>query len=106
MFTQHKTIQFVEEFLQITTIILVHNIMIAIIGRETATPSADCAIKYIDLDMSVIAVLTSYISLSRGQCVKAIVRIRIIYALSTTSGWLFVLYVQHLIGLRCVPQCS
>ena len=36
--------------------------------------------------MSVIAVLTSYVSLSRGQCVKAFVRIRIIFALCTTSG--------------------
>ena len=95
MFTQHKTIQFVEEILQITTIILVHNIMIAIIGRETATLSADCAIKYIDSDMSVIAVLNPYVSLLRGQCVKAFVRIRIICALCMTSG-----------RSRCVPQCS
>ena len=37
--------------------------------------------------MSVIAVLTSYVSLSRGQYIKAFVRIRFICALYTTSGW-------------------
>ena len=53
-------------------------------------PAANCAIRYIDSVMSVIAVLTSYVSLSRDQYVKVFVRIRIICELCATSGRLFV----------------